>query len=104
MSLLDLDLKGSQKGGKHAKVENLHRQSLIYICLTCRMLMRSHDRPEATYRCPTLSTDSRNRNWNDHSLPNSKVRIDPKVLLFVETTFSKVGRDIAELLVYNRMK
>jgi heparan sulfate N-deacetylase/N-sulfotransferase NDST2 len=66
--------------------------------------MRSHDRPEATYRCPTLSTDSRNRNWNDHSLPNSKVRIDPKVLLFVETTFSKVGRDIAELLVYNRMK
>lgn len=31
-------------------------------------------------------------------------RIDPKVLVFVETVYSRLGRDIAELLVYNRMK
>ncbi|CAL8113862.1 unnamed protein product [Orchesella dallaii] len=67
-------------------------------------LMRS--RPEASYRCPTLlSEHHRQRKWVDHSLPSSsRLRIDPKVLLFVENTFSKLGRDIAELLVHNRIK
>ncbi|KAG4077522.1 hypothetical protein HA402_002949 [Bradysia odoriphaga] len=34
----------------------------------------------------------------------ARLRIDPKVLVFVETTYSRLGRDIAELLVYNRIK
>uniref|UniRef100_A0A8D9AFM7 [heparan sulfate]-glucosamine N-sulfotransferase n=1 Tax=Cacopsylla melanoneura TaxID=428564 RepID=A0A8D9AFM7_9HEMI len=34
----------------------------------------------------------------------AKVRIDPRVLVFVETAFSRLGREIAELLVYNRMR
>ncbi|XP_037933336.1 bifunctional heparan sulfate N-deacetylase/N-sulfotransferase [Teleopsis dalmanni] len=34
----------------------------------------------------------------------ARLRIDPKVLVFVETTYSGLGRDIAELLVYNRIK
>lgn len=34
----------------------------------------------------------------------ARLRIDPKVLVFVETTYSQLGRDIAELLVYNRIK
>ncbi|XP_037879699.1 bifunctional heparan sulfate N-deacetylase/N-sulfotransferase [Glossina fuscipes] len=32
------------------------------------------------------------------------LRIDPKVLVFVETTYSQLGRNISELLVYNRIK
>ncbi|XP_046391931.1 bifunctional heparan sulfate N-deacetylase/N-sulfotransferase isoform X2 [Ischnura elegans] len=32
------------------------------------------------------------------------LRIDPKVLVFVETTYSRLGREITELLVYNRIK
>lgn len=35
---------------------------------------------------------------------DARLRIDPKVLVFVETTYSRLGRDIAELLVYNRIK
>jgi heparan sulfate N-deacetylase/N-sulfotransferase NDST2 len=29
---------------------------------------------------------------------------DSKVLVFVETLYSRLGREIAELLVYNRIK
>ena len=75
-------------------------------------------RPEASYRCPTLSSHGeRMRKWTDHSTiraaTNSNkatsfsvagMKMDPKVLLFVDTTFSKLGRDLAELLVHNRMK
>lgn len=35
---------------------------------------------------------------------DARSRIDPKVLVIVETTYSRLGRDIAELLVYNRIK
>lgn len=34
----------------------------------------------------------------------ARLRIDAKVLIFVETTYSRLGKDIAELLVYNRIK
>lgn len=34
----------------------------------------------------------------------ARLRIDPKVLVFVETLYSRLGRDVAELLVYNRIK
>ena len=33
-----------------------------------------------------------------------RLRIDAKVLLFVETQYSHLGREIAELLVHNRLK
>ncbi|XP_018322286.1 bifunctional heparan sulfate N-deacetylase/N-sulfotransferase [Agrilus planipennis] len=35
---------------------------------------------------------------------SARLRIDPRVLVFVETMYSKLGRDIAELLVYTRIK
>lgn len=35
---------------------------------------------------------------------DARLRIDPKVLVFVENTYSRLGKDIAELLVYNRIK
>jgi hypothetical protein len=84
---------------------NYYYYYFIYLIIVCfSSLMRA--RPEASYRCPTLTSSSeRVRKWVDHSLlPGSKLKIDPKVLLFVETTFSKLGRDLAELLVHNRMK
>lgn len=34
----------------------------------------------------------------------ARLRIDPKVLVFVETTYTQLGRDIAELLVHTRIK
>lgn len=68
-------------------------------------------RPEVLYRCPTLSSSGeRMRKYIDHATISAgggnrvRMKIDPKVLLFVETTFSKLGRDLAELLVHNRMK
>lgn len=42
---------------------------------------------------------------HDHrSIGGLRLRTDPKVLVFVETTYSRLGRDITELLVYNRIK
>lgn len=38
-----------------------------------------------------------------HASPG-RLRIDAKVLLFAETQYSHLGRDIAELLVHNRLK
>lgn len=35
---------------------------------------------------------------------NARLRLEKKVLIFVETLYSRLGRDIAELLVYNRIK
>uniref|UniRef100_A0A2M4CUH9 [heparan sulfate]-glucosamine N-sulfotransferase n=2 Tax=Nyssorhynchus TaxID=44543 RepID=A0A2M4CUH9_ANODA len=34
----------------------------------------------------------------------ARLRIDPKVLVFVETTYTQLGKSIAELLVHNRIK
>jgi heparan sulfate-N-deacetylase. len=42
-------------------------------------------------------------NAHNHT-SGAKMRIDPRVLVFVETAFSRLGREIAELLVYNRMR
>lgn len=66
-----------------------------------------HDtRPSPLVRC-RLNNDQ-NENINASKEPDhrsdARLRIDPKVLVFVETTYSRLGRDIAELLVYNRMK
>lgn len=40
---------------------------------------------------------------HSHASPD-RIRIDAKVLLFVETQYSHRGREIAELLVHNRIK
>jgi len=40
---------------------------------------------------------------HSHASPD-RIRIDAKVLLFVETQYSHRGREIAELLVHNRLK
>lgn len=40
---------------------------------------------------------------HDHKT-EARLRSDPKVLVFVETMYSKLGREIAELLVYTRIK
>lgn len=40
---------------------------------------------------------------HEHKM-EGRLRSDPKVLLFVETMYSKLGKDIAELLVYTRIK
>lgn len=40
---------------------------------------------------------------HDHR-SDARLRIDPKVLVFVETTYSRLGKEIAELLVHNRIK
>ncbi len=40
---------------------------------------------------------------HSHASPG-RMRIDAKVLLFAETQYSHLGRDIAEFLVHNRLK
>lgn len=62
-------------------------------------------RPEPLIRCRMLNdkTIIESSEAPDHR-SEARLRIDPKVLVFVETTYSKLGRDIAELLVYNRIK
>ncbi|GLG95440.1 Bifunctional heparan sulfate N-deacetylase/N-sulfotransferase [Gryllus bimaculatus] len=67
--------------------------------------MRMRDaRPEPAIRCAVLGGGARPPpRAPDHRSP-ARLRIDPKVLVFVETTYSRLGREIAELLVYNRIK
>jgi hypothetical protein len=72
-------------------------------------LIRRHSPPpQPNFRCPNPRTSSggggsQSRSEQvDHNRPGPK--IDAKALLFVETTFSKVGRDVAELLVHSRIK
>lgn len=67
----------------------IHRDTRPAPLVHCRML-NDHREIEAS-QAPDHRSEAR-------------LRIDPKVLVFVETTYSKVGRDIAELLVYNRIK
>lgn len=67
----------------------MHRDTRPSPIVRCRLL----DGPNAGDA--GLATDHRSE---------ARLRIDAKVLVFVETTYSRLGRDIAELLVYNRMK
>lgn len=66
-----------------------------------------HDtRPSPLVRCNLgngKTDDIESSKEPDHR-SDARLRIDPKVLVFVETTYSRLGRDIAELLVYNRIK
>ncbi|XP_044742490.1 bifunctional heparan sulfate N-deacetylase/N-sulfotransferase [Chrysoperla carnea] len=67
-------------------------------------LIHRDTRPEPSIRCSLINGAPRlNPVSHDHR-SEARLRIDPKVLVFVETMYSKLGRDIAELLVYNRIK
>lgn len=67
----------------------MHRDTRPAPLIHCRML--NNGKPVE----PSPAPDHRSE---------ARLRIDPKVLVFVETTYSRLGRDIAELLVYNRIK
>lgn len=69
----------------------------------CYSLIHRDTRPEPSIRCSTLNGATRLPAAPDHR-SEARLRIDPKVLVFVETLYSRVGREIAELLVYNRIK
>ncbi|XP_035730077.1 bifunctional heparan sulfate N-deacetylase/N-sulfotransferase-like isoform X2 [Vespa mandarinia] len=66
-------------------------------------LIHRDTRPEPSIRCSTLRGATRLPSAPDHR-SEARLRIDPKVLVFVETLYSRLGREIAELLVYNRIK
>ncbi|KAF7405332.1 Bifunctional heparan sulfate N-deacetylase/N-sulfotransferase [Vespula maculifrons] len=68
-----------------------------------RNLIHRDTRPEPSIRCSTLKGATRLPSAPDHR-SEARLRIDPKVLVFVETLYSRLGREIAELLVYNRIK
>lgn len=55
-------------------------------------------------RCQTLNKSPDVASQSRDHRTDARLRIDSKVLVFVETTYSKLGREIAEELVYNRIK
>ncbi|RZC33289.1 bifunctional heparan sulfate N-deacetylase/N-sulfotransferase [Asbolus verrucosus] len=59
-------------------------------------------RPEPNIRCGVMNGPRIPQN-HDHKT-EARLRSYPKVLVFVETMYSKLGRDIAELLVHTRIK
>lgn len=65
-----------------------------------------HAPPEPTFKC-RYSPDLGQRNQlpaaNDHD-SSASLRIDSKVLVFIETQYSRLGREICVLLEANRMK
>lgn len=66
-----------------------------------------HDtRPSPIVRCNmgNSKTDDIEASIEPDHRSDARLRIDSKVLVIVETTYSRLGRDIAELLVYNRIK
>lgn len=88
-----------RRGGKYDARENKHAVFFFYRC----SLIHRDTRPEPAIRCSTLRGATRLPSAPDHR-SEARLRIDPKVLVFVETLYSRLGREIAELLVYNRIK
>lgn len=80
---------------------------LFYLCsfsIFCSLIQRD-TRPTPIINCRMASgKHTRNASPAPDHRTEARLRIDPKVLVFVETTYSGLGRDIAELLVYNRIK
>ncbi|XP_044268588.1 bifunctional heparan sulfate N-deacetylase/N-sulfotransferase isoform X1 [Tribolium madens] len=66
-------------------------------------LIQRSNRPEPNIRCGTMNGGPRIPQNHDHKT-EARLRSYPKVLVFVETIYSKLGRDIAELLVHTRIK
>lgn len=68
-------------------------------------LIHRDTRPSPLIHCRMLnSKTSMDASQTPDHRSEARLRIDPKVLVFVETTYSRLGKDIAELLVYNRIK
>ncbi|KAF5297737.1 hypothetical protein FQR65_LT09911 [Abscondita terminalis] len=65
-------------------------------------LIHRNTRPEPNIKCSVMNGPRLPQN-HDHKT-EARLRSDPKVLVFVETMYSKLGREIAELLVYTRIK
>ncbi|KAK9869670.1 hypothetical protein WA026_003418 [Henosepilachna vigintioctopunctata] len=59
-------------------------------------------RPEPNIRCGLINGPRISKSHVHKT--EAQLRSYPKVLVFVETAFSKLGRDIAELLVHTRIK
>lgn len=68
-------------------------------------LIHRDTKPMPLIRCQTLNKSPSDAPSQSHDhRTEARLRIDSKVLVFVETTYSKLGREIAEELVYNRIK
>lgn len=81
-------------------------QLMLKIFFSFFSLMHHDTRPSPLVRCSLghgKIDDVESSKEPDHR-SDARSRIDPKVLIIVETTYSRLGRDIAELLVYNRIK
>lgn len=57
--------------------------------------------PRPLTQCSLLATQQ--QVTRDHR-SDARLRIDAKVLVIVESAYSRLGRDIAELLVANRIR
>lgn len=75
---------------------------IFLFCLISCSLIHRNTPPEPSIRCSVVNGPKIPQD-HDHKT-EARLRIDPKVLVFVETAYSKLGKDIAELLVHNRIK
>ncbi|XP_075233561.1 N-deacetylase and N-sulfotransferase sfl [Lycorma delicatula] len=75
-----------------------------YLSSPLASLIRRDSRPEPSIRCAVLNGVTHLPAASHDHRSAARLRIDPKVLVFVETTYSRLGKEIAELLVYNRIK
>lgn len=65
-------------------------------------LIKSNTRPEPNIKCAVINGPRILQN-HDHQT-DARLKSYPKVLVFIETMYSKLGKDIAELLVHTRIK
>lgn len=75
-----------------------------YLVSTFSSLIRRDPRPEPSIRCAILNGATRLPTVAHDQRSETRRHIDSKVLVFVETLYSRLGREIAELLVHNRIK
>uniref|UniRef100_A0A1A9V3Y1 Heparan sulfate-N-deacetylase N-terminal domain-containing protein n=1 Tax=Glossina austeni TaxID=7395 RepID=A0A1A9V3Y1_GLOAU len=74
-------------------------------CIKSCTLIQRDTRPTPIVNCRmTSGKHARGISPAPDHRTEAGLRIDPKVLVFVETTYSQLGRNISELLVYNRIK
>lgn len=87
------------------KANSLNISILIDFFLLFYSFIHRDTRPSPLIHCRMLNNRSAvDLSQTPDHRSEARLRIDPKVLVFVETTYSRLGRDIAELLVYNRIK
>ncbi|KAJ8879529.1 hypothetical protein PR048_020137 [Dryococelus australis] len=73
---------------------------IFYMHYLVQLSFQNKSRPEPFIQCHVPSSMM---GTPDHRSA-ARLRIDPKVLVVIETPDSRLGREIAELLVYNRIK